>query len=115
VRITTNVAIHRAWLSLELSDPSMAIEQASMVQHNMLPRELSERRTSHLITVAWAHYLKRQDREALAALTEAKAAAPEQLLFTRKVHVMLAGMRKRERRSIKSDLRAMADFVGAVA
>lgn len=111
----TNVAIHRAWLSLELSDPSKAIEQASFVPHDMLPRELSERRTSHLITVAWAHYLKRQDREALDALAEARAAAPEQLLFTRKVHVMLAGMLKRERRSIKSDLRAMADFVGAVA
>ncbi|SDF98959.1 hypothetical protein SAMN05216553_104493 [Lentzea fradiae] len=111
----TNVAIHRAWLSLELSDPAKAIELASFVPHDKLPRVLAERRTSHLITVAWAHYLKRQDREALDALTAAKAAAPEQLLFTRRVHVMLQGMLKRERRSIKSDLRAMAGFVGTVA
>jgi hypothetical protein len=42
-------------------------------------------------------------------------AAPEQLLFTGRVHSMLRGMLKRERRSIKADLREMADFVGVAA
>lgn len=110
----TNVAIHRAWLSLELSDPTRAIDQASFVPHNELPPELAERRTSHLITVGWAHYLKGQDREALDALREARAAAPEQLIFTHRVHAMLRAMLKRERRSVKSDLREMADFVGVL-
>ncbi|NUT49919.1 MAG: hypothetical protein HOV94_21805 [Saccharothrix sp.] len=108
----TNVAIHRAWMSLELGDPTQAIEEASHVPHDSLPSELAERRTSHLITVAWAHYLRRRDREALDALREACTSAPEQLIFTHRVHSMLRGMLRRERRSVKSDLRELADFVG---
>ncbi|GAB3433930.1 helix-turn-helix domain-containing protein [Actinophytocola sediminis] len=108
----TNVAIHRVWLSLELSDPSRAIEEADSVAHDQLPRELAERRTSHLITVAWANYLRRKDREAVDALRSARAAAPEQLIFTRRVHTMLRGIIRRGRRSIRSDVRELAEFVG---
>ncbi|WP_033430407.1 helix-turn-helix domain-containing protein [Saccharothrix syringae] len=111
----TNVAIHRVWLDLELGDPTAAIAQADNVPYDNLPEELSERRTSHLITVAWAHYLRRHDREAVDALNLAKLSAPEQLLFTGRVHSMLRGMLRRERRSIKGDLRRLADFVGVAA
>jgi transcriptional regulator with XRE-family HTH domain len=111
----TNIAIHRAWLALEMGDPSGAIEQATHVPHDTLPRELAERRTSHLITVAWAHYLRRRDRDALDALKDARAAAPEQLIFTRRVHSMLRGILRRERPSIRADVRALADFVGVAA
>jgi hypothetical protein len=111
----TNIAIHRVWLSLEMGDLGHAIEQAVHVPYDQLPRELAERRTSHLIAVAWAHYLRRDDREALDALESARTAAPEQLLFTSRVHSMLRGMLRRERRSTKSDLREMADFVGITA
>jgi len=104
----TNIAIHRVWLALEMGDPSRAIEQASHVPHDQLPPELAERRTSHLITIAWAHYLRRSDRDALDVLKTARASAPEQLLFTGRVHAML----RRERRSIQADLREMANFVG---
>lgn len=38
--------------------------------------------------------------------------APEQLLFTRNVQSMVRGMLRRERRSIKGDLRELADFIG---
>ncbi|MET0235427.1 MAG: helix-turn-helix transcriptional regulator [Kibdelosporangium sp.] len=108
----TNVAIHRVWLSLELSDPARAIEQAAYVAHENLPDELAERQTSHLITVAWAHYLRKQDRAALDALKAARSSAPEQLIFTRRVHSMVRGMLRRERRSVKGDLRELASFVG---
>ncbi|WP_158853845.1 helix-turn-helix domain-containing protein [Saccharothrix deserti] len=111
----TNIAIHRVWLALELGDPGQAISESDRVQYDNLPPELSERRTSHLITVAWAHYLRRRDREALDALNLARMAAPEQLLFTGRVHSMLRGMLKRERRSVKGDLRRLADFVGVAA
>ncbi|MFT7836099.1 helix-turn-helix transcriptional regulator [Saccharothrix sp. BKS2] len=111
----TNIAIHRVWLALELGDPGAAIAAAENVPHDDLPGELSERRTSHLITVAWAHYLRRQDREALDALDLARTSAPEQLLFTGRVHSMLRGMLRRERRSVKGDLRRLADFVGVAA
>lgn len=111
----TNIAIHRVWLALELGDPGRAIAEAERVPYDNLPPELSERRTSHLITVAWAYYLRRKDREALDALTLARMAAPEQLLFTGRVHSMLRGMLKRERRSVKADLRRLADFVGVAA
>jgi hypothetical protein len=111
----TNIAIHRVWLALELGDPSRAIDQASHVDHDQLPRELTERRTSHLIAVAWAHYLRRQDRDALDTLKSAQASAPEQLIFTHRVHSMLRGMLRRERRSIRHDLREMAEFVGVAA
>lgn len=74
--------------------------------------ELAERRTSHLIAVAWAHYLCRHDREALDTWKSARTSAPVQLIFTHRVHSMLRGMFRRERRSIRHDLREMADFVG---
>lgn len=107
-----NISIHQVWLSLELGDPIRAIAEADGVPFDNLPPELAERRTSHLITVAWAHYLRRQDREALDALNLARIAAPEQLLFTGRVHTMVSGMLRRERRSVKGDLRALARFVG---
>jgi hypothetical protein len=107
----TNIAIHRTWLALELGDPSRAIDLAAYVDHDRLPRELAERRTSHLITVAWAHYLRRHDREALDTLKTARVSAPEQLIFTHRMHSML----RRERRSIRHDLREMAGFVGVTA
>ncbi len=111
----TNVAIYRAWLSLELGDPSQAIELAERVPYDCLPGELAERRASHLITVAWANYLRRRDRDALDALKSARESAPEQLVFTRRVHVMLRGILRRDRRSITSDVRELAEFVGVVA
>jgi hypothetical protein len=110
----TNMAIHAVWLALENGDPSTAIDQAAHVPYDSLPNELSERRTSHLITVAWAHYLKRQYDEALAALFLARASAPEQLIFTHRVHNMLRGMLRNQRR-LTSELREMADFVGIAA
>jgi transcriptional regulator with XRE-family HTH domain len=111
----TNVAIHQVWLSVELGDPRLAIEQAARVAHERLPPELAERQTSHLITVAWAHYLLKRDRQALDALRAARSAAAEQLLFTRRVHAMLRGMLRRERRSVKGDLREMVAFVGVAS
>jgi transcriptional regulator with XRE-family HTH domain len=111
----TNIAIHRVWLALELGDPGRAVAEADHVPYDDLPPELSERRTSHLITLAWAHYLRRKDREALDALGLARRASPEQLLFTGRVHSMLRGMLKRERRSVKGDLRDLADFVGVAS
>ena len=110
----TNIAIHRVWLSLELGDPSHAIDQAEYVPHDQLPHELAERRASHLITVAWANYLNRKDHNALDALKSARESAPEQLIFTRRVHSILRGILRRERRSIKSDVRELAEFVGVV-
>lgn len=73
---------------------------------------MAERRVSHLITLAWAHYLRRKYREALDLLAEARQAAPEQLIFTRRVHSMVRGMLRNERRSIGSDLRELSGFVG---
>jgi hypothetical protein len=106
----TNVAIHRAWLAQELGDPHRAIEEAASVP-DLLPPELAEREASHLITVAWSQYLRRRDREAVDALSAARVVAPEQLVYTRRVHTMLRGLLRRERRSIKRDLRELADFV----
>ncbi|MCA1604213.1 MAG: hypothetical protein LC775_01725, partial [Acidobacteria bacterium] len=77
-----NVAIHRVWLAVELGDPTDALRQAAHVDDTILPPALAERRTSHLITVAWSHYLHRHEDDALAALTAARSAAPEQLMCT---------------------------------
>lgn len=104
----TNVAIHRVWLATEMGDPLDALRQAGYVDDTTLPPELAERRTSHLITVARSHYLRRHDDAAIAALTTAKAAAPEQLMCTHRVHDMLRQMLRRDRRS----RRELADFVG---
>jgi transcriptional regulator with XRE-family HTH domain len=108
----TNVAIHRVWLAAEMGDPIDAIRQAEYVDDTVLPPEIAERRTSHLITVAWSHYLRRNDDDALAALSAAWAAAPEQLMFTHRVHDMLRQMLRRDRHG-RRGLRELAEFVGA--
>jgi hypothetical protein len=102
----TNVVIHRVWLAVELGDPIAALHQATHVDDTALPPELAERRTAHLITVAWSHYLRRHD-DALTALTAARSAAPEQLMCTHRVHDMLRRDRRNRRRR-----RDLADFVG---
>ncbi len=108
----TNVAIHRVWLATEMGDPIDALSQAEHVDETALPPELAERRASHLITVGWSHYLRRHDDEALAALGAARAAAPEQLMFTHRVHDVVTQMLRRDRRG-RRELRELADFVGA--
>ena len=108
----TNVAIHRVWLATELGDPIEAIRQATHVNDTALPPELAERRASHLITVAWSHYLRRHDDDALAALAAARDTAPEQLMFTRRVHDMVHQMLRRDRRG-RPTLRELAKFIGA--
>ncbi|MGH3801106.1 MAG: hypothetical protein ACRDTD_13390, partial [Pseudonocardiaceae bacterium] len=107
----TNVAIHRVWLATEMGDPIDAIRQAGHLDDTTLPPALAERRTSHLITVAWSHYLRRHDDDALTALATARTTAPEQLMFTHRVHDMLRQMLRRDRRG-RRDLRELAEFVG---
>lgn len=107
----TNVAIHRVWLATEMGDPIDALRQAAHVDDTALPPELAERRASHLITVAWSHYLRRHDDEVLTVLTAAKAVAPEQLMFTHRVHDMLRQMLRRDRHG-RRGLRELAEFVG---
>ncbi|MGH3855516.1 MAG: hypothetical protein ACRDR6_18910 [Pseudonocardiaceae bacterium] len=94
----------------EMGDPIDAIRQAAHVDDIRLPPELAERRASHLITVAWSHYLRRHDDDALSALTAAKAVAPEQLLFTHRVHDMVRQMLRRDRRG-RRELRTLAKLV----
>lgn len=106
-----NVAIHRVWLALEMGDPIDAFTYAERVDHTALPPELAERQASHLITLAWAHYLRRQDDEALSELLQARRAVPEQLLFTSRVHAMVRQMLHRDRRD-RRELRELARFVG---
>ncbi|HEY2764581.1 MAG TPA: helix-turn-helix domain-containing protein [Pseudonocardiaceae bacterium] len=107
----TNVAIHRVWLATELGDPVDALQQAAHVDETALPPELAERRASHLITVAWSHYLRRRDDDALIVLVNARVAAPEQLMCTHRVHDMLRQMLRRDRRG-RRGLRELAEFVG---
>lgn len=109
----TNVAIHRVWLATEMGDPIDALRQAAHVDDTALPAELAERRASHLITIAWSHYLRRHDDDALSALTTARVMAPEQLMFTHRVHDMLRQMLRRDRRR-RRGLRELADFVGVL-
>ncbi|MGH3763965.1 MAG: helix-turn-helix domain-containing protein [Pseudonocardiaceae bacterium] len=107
----TNVAIHRVWLATEMGDPIDALRRAEHVDDTALTPVLAERRTSHQITIAWSHYLRRHDDDALIALTAARAAAPEQLMFTHRVHDMLRQMLRRDRRR-RRGLRELAEFVG---
>lgn len=107
----TNVAVHRVWLATEMGDPVDAIRQAEHVDDTALPAELAERRAAHLITIAWAQQLRRRDDEAIAALATARTVAPEQLMFTHRVHDMLRQMLRRDRRG-RRELRELAAFVG---
>jgi hypothetical protein len=95
----------------ELGDPVAAASAADAVRLDGLPAQLAERRASYLITVAWVRYLRRRDDEAVQALSEARAHAPEQLLFTRRVSDMLGGMLRRDRRR-RRELLSLARFAG---
>lgn len=106
----TNVAIHRVRLATEMGDPIHAIAQAEHVDATVLPLELAERRANHLITVGWAHYLRRHDDAALAELAAARVVAPEQLMFTHRVHDMVRQMLRRDRRG-RRELRKLAEFL----
>jgi hypothetical protein len=106
----TNVAIHRVWLATEMGDPIDALRQAAHVDGTALLLSWPSV-ASRLITVAWSHYLRRHDDDALSALTAAGAAAPEQLMFTHRVHDMPRQMLRRDRRG-RRGLRELAEFVG---
>ena len=107
----TNLAIHQVWLASELGDPIAAVRQAEHVDTTALPPDLAERTASHHITVAHAQFLRRHDDDAIAALEQARRAAPEQLLFTARVHAMIRVMMRRDRRG-RRPLRRLAEFVG---
>ena len=105
----TNVAIHRVWASMELGDPIDALERAKLAQMEALPVPLLERRSSHLVTVARAWHARRKDVEAVRVLRVVEHLAPEELRYNGIVREMLRTMLKRERRTIRSELRTLAD------
>lgn len=106
----TNVAIHRVSYAVELGQSRTAVTTATRVAAERAPSV--ERRVSHLLDLAQAHVLLREDAAALGALTQAQGESPEQLAFSVTARESVRLMLRRETASTRPRLRPLARTLG---
>ena len=109
----TNLGIHRASVSAELGDAGLVVEQARVVDPSHLPS--LERRSHHLLDLAQGYGQWRKDHQALDALLHAERLAPQEVHHHPAVHLLVAELLHRERRTTKLELRELAARVGVLA
>lgn len=106
----TNVAMHRARAAVELGDPARAVDLARAVPDSRgMPQVW---RARHLIDVAQAHTLLRNDRDAVDTLETIERTAPGWLRYQGLAQSMVAELLRRERRSATPALRSFAAMLG---
>lgn len=92
----TNVAVHQVSIAVELGDAGEALDRAAGVDVSVLS---AERQARFLIDVARAHAQRRRMAEAVKALADAEALAPEQVrdhhVVRETVRDLLAGAGRR--------------------
>jgi len=108
----TNVAIYEVSIPVELGDGGIAVERAGIDTSGV---KSLERRAHHLIDVARGYGQWAKDSEAVHTLLEAEQLAPEEVHYNVMVREFVRDLLRRERRSIKRDLRGLAQRVGVLA
>jgi transcriptional regulator with XRE-family HTH domain len=108
----TNVQIHRVSIAVDLGDAGEAIDVARQLDARHLS---NERRMRVLLDTARAHIQRRQFDEAIVALLQAEATAPEHLRSHTVAHETINELLPREDVDRHDDLLALARRVGAVA
>jgi transcriptional regulator with XRE-family HTH domain len=109
----TNVAIHRASVSVELGDAGLVVERARAIDPSHLPS--LERRAHHLLDIAQGYGQWRKDHQALDALLHAERLAPQEIHHQPAVRRLVVELLHRERRTTKPKLRELATRVGVLA
>jgi len=108
----TNVAIYEVSIPVELGDGGIAVERAGIDTSGV---KSLERRAHHLIDMARGYGQWAKDSEAVHTLLEAERLAPEEVHYNVMVREFVRDLLRRERRSIKRDLRGLAQRVGVLA
>jgi DNA-binding XRE family transcriptional regulator len=108
----TNLAIHGVQIAAELGDGQEAVRRARFVDPRRLPSTLRERRGQFLIDLAHAHCLLRDDDSTVAALSQAYAAAPQEVRLSRLAHRVLVTVLRRAHGGTRAELRDFAAAVG---
>lgn len=103
---STNLGIQEVGILVDLDDPTAALRRAQHVDPNRLP-SVNRRGYFHLHR-ARAFAMKRQDREAVQALTAAEQAAPELTRWDPMTRESIRAMLEREKRTLNPELRALA-------
>jgi hypothetical protein len=109
---STNVAVHRVQIAVELRNGRDAVRWAAQVDLDRLPSSLVERRAQFLIDVATGHALERNDGEATRTLVQAEQIAPEEVRYSRSVRRTVYSMLARERAGAVSGLGELAGRLG---
>ena len=109
----TNVAVHRVSAAVALGDGGAAVDHAKAVDPAQLP--VLERRAQYLVDVARGNGQAGKDDQALRALLTAEQVAPEEVRYQPAARELVVHLLHRERAGRNSDLRALAERVGAVA
>lgn len=106
----TNVAMHQARAAVELGNPARGLDLAREVPGSRgMPQVW---RARHLIDVAQAHTLLRNDRDAVGTLETIERTAPGWLRYQGLARSMVAELLRRERRSATPSLRSFAAMLG---
>ena len=101
------VAIQRVGMLVELFEPREALKLAALLPADPLPT--LDRRCFHRIHQARAHFLRRQDNEALALLVEAERIAPEIVRYQAMTREMVRAMLRRRRTRAPEEVRTLAE------
>jgi transcriptional regulator with XRE-family HTH domain len=107
----TNVALHAVAVAVELGDAGEALRRAASVDASRLS---VERRGRFLLDVARAYAQRRKTVEAVHAIEEAEALAPEQVRSHPMVREMVRDLLRGERRRVNPELRRLAERVGVL-
>ncbi|MFI6162221.1 helix-turn-helix domain-containing protein [Micromonospora haikouensis] len=108
----TNAAIHRAAATLELSKPGEAVRVGERID---VDRSSSiERRHAHLVHLARAYAVRREDVAATTMLLRADRVAPEDSRLNVLMRSTVRELLTRETPTTRQDLRVIAERVGVV-
>lgn len=88
---STNVALHRVSVALELREPAEAIEYAQAINADALP---AERRSHFHIDLALAHYELEHSDDCIDELLTAEAVAPEEVRYQATARTLIASMQR---------------------
>lgn len=108
-----NLAIHGVQVATELGDGREALRRAQRADPHRMPVVLLERRSTLLIDIARARYMRRDYADAAATLIEAERVAPLEVRYSGTARELLGGLLATGRPP--TGLREMAARLGIAA
>jgi len=106
------LAIQRVGMLVELFEPREALRLAGWMPADPLPT--LDRRCFHRVHQANAHFLRRQDNDALRLLVEAERIAPEIVRYQAMTREMVRAILHRRRTRVTEEVRTLAERLRVV-